>query len=57
MNRVGNDRCSITVYPDTQTIVVDFGYAVKGLGLDEQGARHLAQLLIEAADELKKRKN
>ena len=57
MNRAGNDRCSINVYPESGTIVVDFGLAIKGLGLDEQGARHLAQLLVEAADELKRRKN
>lgn len=57
MSRPGNDKCSVNVYPDSQTIVIDFGYAIKGLALDEKGARHLANLLIQGADELKQRKN
>lgn len=57
MSRPGSEVISVNVYPDNQTIVIDFGYAVKGLALDERGARHLAELLTQAADELKQRKN
>lgn len=57
MKRPGAETLRVNIYPDSGTIALDFKLAIKGLGLDEEGARHLAQLLIEAAEELKRRKN